>query len=25
VLETWVAGRKAWSRGPSVSRPERGR
>jgi predicted amidohydrolase YtcJ len=25
VLETWVAGRKAWSRAPSVSRPERGR
>lgn len=24
VLETWVGGRKVWSRGPSPSRPERG-
>jgi hypothetical protein len=25
VLETWIAGRKVWSRAPSVSRPERGK
>ncbi|HKP34901.1 MAG TPA: amidohydrolase [Sphingomicrobium sp.] len=25
VLETWVAGKKVWSRTPSASRPERGR
>jgi predicted amidohydrolase YtcJ len=25
VLETWVAGKKVWSRAPSASRPERGR
>ena len=25
VLETWIAGKQAWSRAPSVSRPERGR
>jgi predicted amidohydrolase YtcJ len=24
VLETWVAGKKVWSRAPSASRPERG-
>jgi hypothetical protein len=24
VLETWVSGKKVWSRGPSASRPERG-
>ena len=25
VLETWIAGKKVWSRGPSASRPERGK
>jgi predicted amidohydrolase YtcJ len=25
VLETWVAGKKVWSRGPSASSPERGK
>jgi hypothetical protein len=25
VLETWVAGKKLWSRAPSASRPERGK
>jgi predicted amidohydrolase YtcJ len=25
VLETWVAGKKVWSRAPSASRPERGK
>ena len=25
VLETWVGGKKVWSRGPSASRPERGK